>query len=301
MNKPTVTICIPAYNEQHNIDNILRQVFIQKQENYILNKVIVASDGSTDNTVKIAKKYLSLGVEVIDGRANKGQTYRQNEMISKASSDILVLLNADLWLEGDLVLSNLVKPILKGADLTAQWAKPVFPRTFIEKILFAGFKLKYNIYIRHKNGNNLYTCVGHMRALSRKFYNTVKFPTVSEGEDQYLYFLCKSGGYKYAYIDADTLFFKLPDNIRDYIRYGKRIFQTQKKHDGVFNKDLIIKERKIPRMLILRGLLYGFIKQPIHSCLYLLLHFIVQQWSLRQPTNTKQVFEISKSTKVLDV
>lgn len=81
----------------------------------------------------------------------------------------------------------------------------------------------------------------------------------------------------------------------------KRIFQTQKKHDKLFDKHLIAKERKLPRMLILQGLLYGFIKQPIHSFLYLLLHAIVQQWSLRQPINTKQVFEVSKSTKALKI
>jgi glycosyltransferase involved in cell wall biosynthesis len=299
MNKPTVTICIPAYNEQHNIDNILKQIFAQKQDNYILNKVIVASDGSTDNTVNIAKKYLSLGVEVINGKANKGQTYRQNEMIAKASSDILVLLNADLLIHGEQVLSKLIAPIQEGADLTAQWAKPIPPIKLIEKILYAGFKLKYFVYIRYKKGNNVYTCVGHMRALSKRFYSTVKFPTVSEGEDQYLYFLCKNGGFKYAYIDSDNLVFKLPDNLHDYIMYGRRIFQTQKKHGDIFNKKLIQSERQIPLKLQLQACFYGLTRQPIHTLLYILLHLIVQQWSLRQPTNPKHVFEVSKSTKLL--
>src|SRR5258706_3029220 len=138
-NLPSVTICIPAYNEQHNMDNILKQIFSQKQEGFYIKKIIVASDGSSDNTVHIARKYLDRGVEVIDGKLNRGQTYRQNEMIAKASSDILVLLNADLLLGDNEVIYRLISPIFLGADLTAQWAKPVFPRTFIEKILCAGF------------------------------------------------------------------------------------------------------------------------------------------------------------------
>ena len=294
---PSVSICLPAYNEQHNIDNILKQILSQKQDGFVIEKIIVASDGSTDDTVKIVREYENRGVEVIEGKDNRGQTYRQNEIISKTSSDILVLLNADLLLGDDEVILRLISPVLGGADLSAQWAKPLAPHTFIERILCAGFELKYFIYTRNKNGNNIYTCVGHIRALSRKFYSNVVFPTVSDGEDQYLYLACISGGYRYKYIHSGNLYFKLPDTLSDYKKYAKRIFQTQKKYDDVFSKQLVHIERSLPIGLQIRGCIYGLSKHPLYASLYIVLHIIMWHWALRQPFNSAHVFETSTGTK----
>lgn len=297
--KPTVTICIPAYNEQHNMDHILKQIFAQEQREFTIEKVIVASDGSTDNTVHIARKYKDLGVEVIDGKENRGQTYRQNEMMSKAESDILILLNADLLLGDRTIIAQLVSPIVRGADLSAQWARPLKPRTFLESILCAGFDLKYYIYTHYKKGNNIYTCVGHLRSLSKRFYTSFTFPEVSVGEDQYLYLACVQGGYRYQYAHGDHLYFKLPDHLRDYLKYAKRIFQTQKKYSSTFGEDIVNKERKLPLSLKMQGAFYSAIRNPFYTMLYLFLHFFVQRWALRQPIHSGHVFEVSQSTKIV--
>lgn len=293
----TVAICIPAYNEQQNIDSILRQILSQEQTGFVIEKIIVASDGSTDDTVKIAREYEHRGVNVIEGKDNRGQNYRQNEVISETASDILVLLNADLILGDKNVISKLIKPIQDGADLTAQWAVPLKHVTFLERILHAGFKMKYYIYTHHKNGNNIYTCVGHMRALSRKFYSNVVFPLVSEGEDQYLYFSCISGGYKYKYIHEKNSFFKLPDTFSDYKKYAKRIFHTQKRYKDSFDPKFVTLERHLPLKILLKGYLKTFIKDPFYLLLYTLLHMFMLRWTHRQPMSLNHVFETSESTK----
>lgn len=298
-NNIRVTVGIPAYNEGYNIDNILRQVIAQKQKGFFIEKIIVVSDGSTDKTVRIAKKYINHGVEVIDGKKNRGQSHRQNEIISKVSSDVLVLLNADLLLKNNDVILNLIEPIRKGADLSAQWANPISPKTFIARVLSAGFNLKYFIYTHHKKGNNIYTCVGHIRALSRKFYSHVTFPLVSYGEDQYLYLTCIRRGYEYKYVDKGGLYFKLPETLDDYIKYAKRIFQTQQKFGEVFSEQFVKQERFLPFGLLFRGFIYQLEKEPFHTALYIILHTVTQQWALRQPIHNSHVFETSSSTKSL--
>ncbi len=54
--EPKVSIVIPAYNEEKNIDSCLKSIF---NSNYPKNKleVIVVDDGSTDKTLKIVKDY----------------------------------------------------------------------------------------------------------------------------------------------------------------------------------------------------------------------------------------------------
>ena len=297
---PTVTIGIPAYNEQYNICNILDQLLSQKQDGFVVEKIIVASDGSTDDTVQIASKYVGHGVVVLEGKENRGQNYRQNEIISHTTSDVLVLINADISLGNDQVISSLVSPIiLDGADLSAQWARPLVPKTFLERILCSGFDLKYCIYTRHKGGDNIFTCVGHMRALSRKFYSNVIFPSLSDGEDQYLYLFAMAGGYTYRHARNAKAYFRLPNSFRDYKKYARRIFQTQKKHTDIFSEAVSDRERRIPLTTIFLGCAYSIIKRPFTAPLYIVLHIIMQQWSLRQSVNSSNAFDISASTKRL--
>ena len=51
MNKKlTVSVGIPAYDEEANIKSLLEAILQQRQENFILKSIIVVSDGSTDRT-----------------------------------------------------------------------------------------------------------------------------------------------------------------------------------------------------------------------------------------------------------
>ena len=59
----SITIGIPAYNEEKNISEIIKK--LQK----ITNKIIVCDDGSSDSTGKIAKQ---MGVLVIQHETNLG-------------------------------------------------------------------------------------------------------------------------------------------------------------------------------------------------------------------------------------
>lgn len=295
---PTITVGIPAYNEEYNIKNIIDQVLAQKQKGFHLEKVVVASDGGTDQTADIVREYADVGVTLIDGKENRGQNYRQNEIIRQTSSDILVLLNADILLGDNRVLLHLVEPIIRGeADLTAQWARPLEPKTFLESVLCSGFDIKYSIYTRHRDGDNIYTCVGHMRALSKKFYSEVVFPLDSGGEDQYLYLLCIARGFVYKQAREVRAFFRLPGTFSDYKKYARRIFQTQRKHTDAFSEELTRAERRIPRTTLLLGGMYAFVKHPFRTLLYVVLHVAIQQWTLRQSMSTAHAFDVSTSTK----
>ena len=53
--KLTVTIGIPAYNEQENISCLLRSIIKQKAWSYRLQSVVVVCDGSTDGTLGKAR------------------------------------------------------------------------------------------------------------------------------------------------------------------------------------------------------------------------------------------------------
>lgn len=298
--RPTVTIALPAYNEGANIGNLLAQLLQQNTENFILEKILVLSDGSTDNTVVVAKTFEKSGVQVIDGKENLGKSFRQNQAMEISSSDILVMMDADLLIGNNTMLANLIRPIVEdGADLTSQWPQLTRPQTWIERVLQAGFELKYRVYTHFKNGSNIYTCVGAARAFSKRLYKDIQFPAVSSGEDQYSYLYCVRHNFKYQQAKDAVTFFKLPSTFKDYRSYALRIFQTQRRHGDVFGEEFVKKEHCLPFYLVLESSVVTFIKRPIDTATYIALHLYMQHQAMRQPISVKATYETLASTKKL--
>ena len=55
MIKPKVSVGISAYNEEHNLAQLLRSITRGKAQSFELAEIIVVSDGSTDRTAEIAR------------------------------------------------------------------------------------------------------------------------------------------------------------------------------------------------------------------------------------------------------
>lgn len=91
---PTVSMIIPCYNEaaviEDKIENTLSQQYpMEKLE------IIIISDGSTDETVEIAKRYKADNIRVIAREEQSGKTIVQNIAVQEAQGDILVFSDAD--------------------------------------------------------------------------------------------------------------------------------------------------------------------------------------------------------------
>ena len=90
---PKVTILVTAYNEEKVIREKLKNTF---QINYPLEKleILIASDGSTDNTDEIVKKFSAHGVKLFRQEGRKGKTYTQNKAVEEATGEIILFSDA---------------------------------------------------------------------------------------------------------------------------------------------------------------------------------------------------------------
>ncbi len=70
--KITVNVAIAAYNSEKNIKRLVESVLNQKEINYILKRVVVNSDSSSDETVPVAHEIYDKRVKVIDSRERSG-------------------------------------------------------------------------------------------------------------------------------------------------------------------------------------------------------------------------------------
>lgn len=106
----TVTIVIPAYNEEARLGDTLEAV---KSLDGI-RKILVVNDGSTDKTAEVADKY---DIELVDLGDNVGKGGAMNSAIPYIDTDIIVFLDADLGSSASEA-TKIIKPLLENrADL----------------------------------------------------------------------------------------------------------------------------------------------------------------------------------------
>jgi len=111
-NKPKIYIVIPAYNEENTISGVIKDL---KKHNY--HNIIVVDDGSTDNTLKIARQ---AGTIVVRHPINLGQGAALRTGMDLALDlgvDLIVTFDADgQHMARDI--NKLIKPVIsKEVDI----------------------------------------------------------------------------------------------------------------------------------------------------------------------------------------
>lgn len=106
--KKKISVIITTKNEENNIGNLLESLKKQTFKNF---EIIVVDNNSTDKTKSISENYGALVF-------NKGpeRSAQRNFGVSQASGDYVLILDADMILEAE-VLEELVEAISKDSEL----------------------------------------------------------------------------------------------------------------------------------------------------------------------------------------
>jgi len=115
---PSVSIIIPAYNEERHIEKCLESLLAQDYQDI---EILIIDNGSKDNTPKIVERYVERfrdKVRLLRMGRNLGPGGGRNLGATNASGEILVFVDADMVFPPDYI-SKLVRPIQHGkAQLT---------------------------------------------------------------------------------------------------------------------------------------------------------------------------------------
>jgi hypothetical protein len=90
--KPKVTIGIPFYNSSHTLVDTIRSVFAQTFQHW---EMILIDDGSTDDSVALARKIQDQRVTVLSDGKNLKSHIRHNQISQLARGDYIAKLDAD--------------------------------------------------------------------------------------------------------------------------------------------------------------------------------------------------------------
>lgn len=89
---PLVTIGLPFYNNASTLELTIKSVFAQTYSNW---ELILLNDGSTDESLQIAKKFSDKRIRLISDGTNKGLIYRLNQIALLAKGEYLARMDAD--------------------------------------------------------------------------------------------------------------------------------------------------------------------------------------------------------------
>ncbi len=119
MDKPRITVIIPAYNIENLITRCVESVVNQTYPKD-LTQILVVDDGSTDNTGKVidelAAKYDNVTAL---HEENGGSSKARNYALSKATGDFIGFVDSDDYVEPDMY-EKLVDALIRNNALMAQ-------------------------------------------------------------------------------------------------------------------------------------------------------------------------------------
>ncbi len=299
MNLPKLTIGIPAYNEGANIKKLVRSVLDQKTPGFIIEKVIISSDGSTDNTAQVVSTIKDKRVVFINNKKREGIARGLNQIMKNSDSEILVTLDADIKIVNRNFLRRLITPIIDGAaDLTSSSIKEIVPESKVANILNTSMRLKEVLFKVFKKGNNIYSCHGLARGYSRDFYSKLHFP-VSIGNDMYSYLECLKKGFKFEYTPEARVYYRLPENINDHQKQSDRFYVAQTEMLKMFNEEFVNNELHIPYYVYVIAFFRAvpvILYYPTDSIIYFFLQLTLKL-KPKSKKSEKQTWSIAVSSK----
>jgi glycosyltransferase involved in cell wall biosynthesis len=134
---PTVSVLIPARNEEHNIVDCVRSVLASRG---VILEVVVLDDQSTDGTADLVQKLAQEDVRVrlVQGRPLPegwcGKQHACYQLAQQARHEYLAFLDADVRLHPDALLRMIRFLETRGAALVSGFPRQITV-TWLEKLL----------------------------------------------------------------------------------------------------------------------------------------------------------------------
>jgi len=278
MNKLTVTIGVPAHNEAKNISRLLDSIKQQRLDSCVLERVIIACDGCTDDTSQIAKNYstsYSL-VEVWDDGKRLGKIGRLNEFYQKINTDVFIMFDGDSILSNNLVVDKLVRSFSnESVGLVGGLEKPLKPQGLVEKIAVTWTEVWLNTRKDLNGGQVVHNHAGCVSAINRKLYRDIIIPETVAAEDEFLFFACIKKGLEFRFAQDAVVNYRCPSSLNEYLMQSAR-FISSKDNIAEYFGHWVLPYYDVPVRNKLFGIVATFIRKPILTVMAVLLQIYLK-------------------------
>ncbi|OGE07925.1 hypothetical protein A3I53_04520 [Candidatus Curtissbacteria bacterium RIFCSPLOWO2_02_FULL_40_13b] len=304
MKKFTLTIGIPAHNEEGNIRNMIESVLKQKGPSFKLEEIIVVLDGCTDNTLKIVREIAAKNniVKVFSDGKRTGKAKRLNQIFRLNKSQLIGTFDADIVLERDCELELMVRNFLKDDKVKVVAARqlPIHATSLMGRFSNASFMMLQTAAMLWRNGNNIHLLQGSASIIKSSFAKSFKFPPDTATDAGYLYLMATKNGRNGFKFEKNTkVIFRAVSTFADWRKLGARtIIYNKENLSSHFGRKIQV-EYQIPKKFILKAILYILLRDPIGAVGSALMNLYIRKVPYNFKTRAHNLWEITKSSKAL--
>jgi len=271
--KLQIDVCIPAFNEANTILDALKSIYSQNTTGFKLARVIVYSDGGSDDMVDlITKNYKK--VIVYDYKKNLGKRKRVNQILKVNTADILLLMDADVTFKSKNVFNELIKPFKKDSNmgLVCAYFKANKPTNFIGKISYFGYTIWDTSRSLLGASGIRYYAEGGLLALSREHASTYRISNkIKTGDDSFLFYKTAQSKYRVSVAKKAVVTLTLAESLSDYVRQMTRFLDDPNIVTSLFSPDLTSRYETMTTSLKLKVFVREFVKNPLVGSAYVIV------------------------------
>ena len=194
---PYVTLLIAAYNEEVVIEDKLKNSLSIEYPKEKL-QILVVTDGSTDRTPEIVRKYTNLGMELLHQPERRGKMAAINRAMAHVQGEIIVFSDANNYYRPDTI-NKLIAPF-SNPEIGAVSGAKVIDQGDGDLGASEGLYWKYESYIK-KQESRLGCCTsvaGEILAIRKSAYITP--PNKIINDDFYMAMQIIRQGYRLVYV-----------------------------------------------------------------------------------------------------
>lgn len=308
MKKVTLSLGIPAHNEERNITNILKTINAQKQKSFQLENIFIVCDGCTDNTVSIVRKLAEKNKQIkLTEKTQRGGKVEALNTIYKANkSDFIMAIDADLVFANKTDLEELIKVITSNKKVNVVGPRhiPVESSTLMGKFAVVSYLSFEDAFLRINNGNCFYASMGAYM-LRRKFSKSLRYPPHAQADQTILYAMAtrptkfskygNKDGFKL--VKKAEVYFRTVSTFHDWRILGTRSAIADKANTASYFGEDILSEYYMPRRLFFFSLLKWFLKSPFYTLGSILMNIYIRKFPLNSKMPKKGIWTIAESSK----
>jgi cellulose synthase/poly-beta-1,6-N-acetylglucosamine synthase-like glycosyltransferase len=233
----SISVGIPAYNEEKMISQLLSSVLEQATDGFVLKEIVVNARGSTDNTGAKVRALMRIDsrIRLISGTKREGKAAALNSILRGVKGDVVVFIDGDVVLE-EQALSTLVQPFLLNSKVG------ICSGNTMPLKAEDGFFDFASLFIRslHHELCAYLASTGQAPKVNGTFYavrrNIVDaFPHNVVSDDEYASWRAQKMGYHIVYVQEAMVYTRDPSTFLGFIEWQRRIIAGQmymKRHFG---------------------------------------------------------------------
>ncbi|MFO7915161.1 MAG: glycosyltransferase [Candidatus Krumholzibacteriales bacterium] len=219
---PSVTVLIPAFNEEKNIEEVLENVCGIDYPDF---EVVVVDDASTDSTAAVVQSFVREGkARLIRKKDNQGKAMALNDAIPCTSGEIILIIDADAVPDRDIL--KYMVPHFRYPRVGSVTGNPrVFNReTILGKLQAIEFSSIISIQRRAQRiWGRLMTMSGVVGAFRRSaLYHVGMYNPEMATEDIDITWKLQMKHYDVRYEARSVVWMRVPNSLRGLWRQRKR-------------------------------------------------------------------------------